>query len=167
MSYSIYTTVIWVLLYYNVNVEAYWVLGLFLVMDTLLWIGKSYVLDREQEKWFSSNKLKVWALGKITIMILCLMLAIAIKTVWVVLGIDNIFSWIIVLNVFIWLLISAEFISIIQNSLMIIKRKKIQERDALTAVITWLLFIVKTAIRKKIEHDDEPVVEEYKTPPVL
>lgn len=146
--YWVYASVLWLFNYYWINWEAFVILSVLLVADTALWISKSYVLYWEEGSWFSSRKFKVWVISKLAIMLFVILLALATSQwTW-----DDTIANIVVSST-LWLLIVAEFISIVQNIIMIRTKEEIQEWDAVTAVLTYILSTLKGFISNKIDHD--------------
>ena len=115
-------------------------------LDVVFGIGKAYVLQSDNTR-FSSHKLKVWVMAKMSILVLMVMLAVVLGRITKIEEVT-----IVVIDVSSWLFVVAEFISVIQNVMMIKLRKQIQEWDAVTAVLTFILEKMKKLIDDKISH---------------
>lgn len=141
-------------------VEAKWyswakmaILTFLLLLDTVTGIYKSYALRTVGEKeyydngkvkntWFNTTVLKVWLIGKM----LLLMLPLWLIAVAHLVGID--LDWVVPATVA--LLAWAEFISIIQNFIIARTKKPMQEFDAVSFVLQWVLAIIKDWIEKRL-----------------
>jgi len=147
--YWAYASVLWLFNYYGINGEAFVILSVLLIADTAFGVMKSFVLFWEESSWFSSRKFKVWVISKFAIMLFVVLLALATSQwTW-----DDSIANIIVSST-LWLLIVAEFISIVQNIIMIRTKKEIEEWDAVTMVLTYVLDIMKKFIWEKVNHDE-------------
>ncbi len=143
-TYWFYLCVTGFLTYYWLSGEWLIILAVLMVADVVLWITKSWVINKENPEWFSSDKLKVWVAAKVAIIILIILLAIVIG--WLYRNTEITF---LIVDVALGLFICAEFVSVVQNTIMIRQQKYIPERDAITAVLWWILDIFKRFIEKR------------------
>ena len=143
-TYWFYLCVTGFLTYYWLSGEWLIILAVLMVVDVVLWITKSWVINKENPEWFSSDKLKVWVAAKVAIIILIILLAIVIG--WLYRNNDVTF---LIVDVALGLFICAEFVSVVQNTIMIRQQKYIPERDAITAVLWWVLDVFKRFIEKR------------------
>lgn len=145
-AYALYTTMVVALNNIHIDGYAFVILAILLVADTILWVGKSYVLDGHKPERFSSRKLKIGVISKTAILFLVLLVGLAMS---VRLGeTARIF-----VNSVLWLLIAWELISIVQNVIVMKTREPLEEWDAVSVVLKWLLSFVKKTVQEKIEHD--------------
>jgi len=127
------------------------ILWFLLLFDTITGIYKDYAIwtisekeyydnGKVKNKWFNSTILKVWVIGKI--LLLCV-------PIWFIavahLGWYELWK---LLPIFVWLLWWAELVSIIQNIWSGITKKQIQEFDAISLVLGWILGVVKEQLIK-------------------
>lgn len=143
-TYWFYLCVTGFLAYYWLSGEWLVILAVLMVVDVVLWITKSWVINKADPEWFSSDKLKVWVAAKVAIIILIILLAIVIG--WLYRNNDVTF---LIVDVALGLFICAEFVSVVQNTIMIRQQKYIPERDAITAVLWWVLDVFKRFIEKR------------------
>lgn len=143
-TYWLYLCVTGFLTYYWLSGEWLILLSVLMVVDVVLWITKSWVLNRQDPERFSSDKLKVGVSAKIAILVLILLLAVIL---WY-LSRAEVVTFVII-DVALGLFVCAEFVSVIQNVIMIRQQKYIPERDAITAVLWWMLDLFKKFIEKR------------------
>lgn len=125
--------------------------------DILTWISKAYVLRQSwikqiysdgtiQSSWFQTHKLKIGILSKF--LVACLPFG--------VLFLAHLIGWYdinLVSDIIIWVLAWAEFISSIQNIIVVRTWKQIEEVDAITYVLRTILWITRKAIDKALSKD--------------
>lgn len=145
-SYALYACIIWLITYYDLPWEWLAILSVLMLADTILWVGKSYVLWADST-WFSSHKMKVWIMSKMAILIAATLAWISISYITK----SQEISWMLA-DIFVWLLVAAELVSIIQNSIMMHTGKQVEEWDAISLVLTWLLKQIKDFLSDKMEH---------------
>lgn len=147
-SYALYACIIGLIAHYNLPWEWLVILGVLMIADTILWIGKSFVLyNGDDNNWFSSHKMKIGVLSKMAIVITSVLTGVCIFYLTrseIVTG--------MLADIFIWLLVSAELISVIQNSIMMHTGKQIEERDAISEVLTWILERIKKILSDNMQH---------------
>lgn len=153
-AYALYTTMVVALNNIHIDWYAFVILAILLVADTILWVGKSYVLEGHTDKRFSSRKLKVGVISKTAILLLVLLIGLAISVrLWDSARVD---SARVFVNSILWLLIAWELISIIQNVIIMKTKEPMEEWDAVSAVLKFALWVVKKQVQEKIDHDLPP-----------
>lgn len=117
-------TVIWA--YINENNLALSALAIFMVVDTITWMIKAY-------RWWNmkSWELKWWIVSKFLVWLIPFLLALLIEVAWLKWG--QFIGWAVAL------LCVAETISIVQNVYTIKTWEIIEEQDAVTEVLWWIL----------------------------
>lgn len=145
-AYLLYISAIWLCIRYNVSPELIAWLTILMLADTILGMFKAWRVARENSAWFSSRKLKVWVVSKSSILVLILCLWFVTK---VVLPTSD--RWDNLVSVVLWLLCVAEFISIIQNTIVIRTWTETNEYDAISRVLSWLLEKMKNAIDTNVQ----------------
>lgn len=134
--YGLYACVIGVLWYYGIDAEWMIILTALMIFDVIFGVTKSYVLESWTNKdWFSTHKLKIWLISKVSIFCVFILFWVLLKYVtWSSVAMDITTMWVL------WIFIVAEFISVLQNVIMIRTGKAIAERDALSY---WLNMLYK------------------------
>lgn len=138
------------------------ILGMLLILDTLTGIYKSYALrsiwekeyypsGKVKNKWFNTNVLKVWLLGKLILLIVPLGIIWTSKLIGV--NVQEFTAFIV------GMIGAGEFISAIQNIIVGRTKKQIQEFDAITFVLQGILWIVKEWIEKRLTTEKFKVDE--------
>ena len=145
LAYTAYTTIVGIAIYYNINPELYAWLWVFMLLDTTLGVIKAWRLSKWDATFFSSRTLKVGVVSKISI--LCLVLGLGFITKSVLPTADRGDNFI---GMVLWLLCVAEFISMIQNTIVIKTGDAMTEYDAVSMVLSWLLWQVKGILEKKV-----------------
>lgn len=137
ISYALYTVwaCIWTILW--MHYLSFIFLTVVMVFDTLAWTAKSIRL------WeFRSNRLTRWIISKILILWLIMVFAVASHNLYPDIKRDDSFVWLII-----WMLGIAEMISSTQNIIMVRSWEHIEERDA----ISFVLSFINSSLRDKLE----------------
>lgn len=132
--YGFYACAIGLLSYYNIDSEGLLILTLLMTFDVIFWVAKSFVLEwADNPYWFSTHRLKVWVISKLSIFCIFILFWILLQYVTGSSSTMNITtSWILAI------FIVAEFISVLQNVIMIRTWKEIAEWDALSYWLSML-----------------------------
>lgn len=137
ISYLLYVawSCIWAILW--MHYISFIFLTIVMLFDTITWTTKSIRL------WiFRSNRLTRWIISKILILLLILIFAVASHNIYPSITRDDSFVWLII-----WMLWVAELISSVQNIIMVRSWEHIEERDAVSFVLSSVLWI----LREKLE----------------
>lgn len=137
ISYLLYImwSCIWAILW--MHYMSFIFLTVVMLFDTITWTAKSIRL------WeFRSNRLTRWIISKILILLLILLFATASHNIYPTITRDDSFVWLII-----WMLWVAELISSVQNIIMVRSWEHIEERDAVSFVLSSVLWI----LREKLE----------------
>lgn len=137
ISYLLYVawSCIWAMLW--MHYISFIFLTIVMLFDTITWTTKSIRL------WiFRSNRLTRWIISKILILLLILIFAVASHNIYPSITRDDSFVWLII-----WMLWIAELISSIQNIIMVRTWKHIEERDA----VSFVLSFINESLRDKLE----------------
>lgn len=137
ISYILYLmwSCIWAILW--IHYVSFIFLTVVMLFDTVTWTAKSIRL------WeFRSNRLTRWIISKILILWLIMVFAVASHNLYPEIKRDDSFVWLLI-----WMLAIAEIISSIQNVMMIRSWEHIEERDAVSFVLSSVLWI----LREKLE----------------
>ena len=120
----------WMFAIFWLNELAIWMLTLLIIVDTLTWFTKA---------WINKEAKSSQAIRGIISKFYLLLIPICISAVWLVAGLN--LSWLI--SATLWMLAFAELYSIIANIHEIRTRKKLPEYDAVSAVISGLLKVIR------------------------
>ena len=137
ISYLLYVawSCIWAILW--MHYISFIFLTIVMLFDTITWTTKSIRL------WiFRSNRLTRWIISKILILLLILIFAVASHNIYPSITRDDSFVWLII-----WMLGIAEMISSIQNIIMVRSWEHIEERDA----VSFVLSFINESLRDKLE----------------
>lgn len=137
ISYALYTVwaCIWTILW--MHYLSFIFLTVAMVFDTLAWTAKSIRL------WeFKSGRLTRGIIAKLFILWLVLVFWAASHTIFPTITRDDNFLWLVI-----WMLAIAEVISSIQNVIMVRSWEHIEERDAVSVVLSSIL----SMLRNKLE----------------
>ena len=135
--WALYPVVMCLFAYTDINAEAFTILAIFLVFDTITWVIKVIAVGKKP----TSRRFIVGVVSKLLMLTVPLVISLLAKVVT-----GNDVSWFIWASV--WLLALAEAYSIIQNVVSIKLQKEIEEYDAITVVLTYIL----SQIRKILEN---------------
>ena len=115
-----------------------------MVFDSITWARKAVVLKWVGMEAFSSARRTGGVISKVLRLISMILFA------WITGYIaDSHVVTNIATNIVLWLLIVAEFISILQNIIMIHQRKHIPEWDAVSVVLWRMLRVLKKVVEDK------------------
>ena len=137
ISYFLYTAwaCIWTIL--GMHYMLFIFLTVVMIFDTLAWTAKGIRL------WeFRTGRLTWGIIAKLFILWLVLIFWAASHTIFPTITWDDSFLWLVI-----WMLAIAEIISSIQNVMMIRSWEHIEERDAVSFVLSSVLWI----LREKLE----------------
>lgn len=137
ISYFLYLmwSCIWAILW--IHYASFIFLTVAMLFNTVTWTAKSIRL------WeFRSNRLTRWIISKILILWLIMVFAVASHNLYPEIKRDDSFVWLII-----WMLGIAEMISSTQNIIMVRSWEHIEERDA----VSFVLSFINSALRDKLE----------------
>ena len=136
ISYALYTVgaCIWTILW--MHYLSFIFLTVVMIFDTLAWTAKSIRL------WeFKSWRLTRWIIAKIFILWLVLVFWAASHNVFPSITWDDNFLWLVI-----WMLSMAEVISSVQNIITVRSWQHIEERDAVSYVLSGILEILRNKL---------------------
>lgn len=126
--------------------------------DTFFWVTKAYVLySKDNPNRLSSWRLKVGVISKISILMLVALFGMMLSYVTNIHEISNIST-----TTILGILIVAEFISILQNVMMIRSGKEMQEWDAISFVLNSVYSTFTSVLKKMATQTEKLPVEEEK-----
>lgn len=147
-TYGVYACVIAFMTYHKIDGQGFITLAVLMVFDTIFGVAKAYILRDGDAAWFSTHRLKMWVISKVCILITVLLLAMVISYITQQ---EQVVS--ITTSSILWLFIVAEFVSVVQNVIAIRQREPIEERDAISAVLNWLLCQIRTFLETKTKPE--------------
>lgn len=153
--YWSYAGVIALIQHYNLDSEWFIILTVLMWFDTLFWVTKAYVLySKDNPGRLSSRRLKIWVISKISILML---VALFWMILWYVTDINDISTMSI--TTILWILIVAEFISILQNVMMIRSGEEMKEWDAISFVLNSIYGTFTKALERAVQQKIDLPVE--------
>lgn len=137
----LYPITIYIFTYTWVNHEVFSILGILMMLDIISGVAKTVIVGKKP----TSRRFVIGIVSKILVLIIPMILWITAKGVlWIELkGFVN-----IVLS----MLILAESYSVLQNIISVRQRKEIEEYDAMTAVLNFILKEVKRFIEESFKR---------------
>lgn len=133
--------------YFGISWEMFAIYTAFMILDTIFGIIKCYVLYADKDKhWFSSHKLKIGVLGKVTLLFVPVMFSLTTRTIGYPDWSEYLTGW--ALGIF----IVSEFISVLQKVIAIQKKEEISEFDAMSALMSTMLGIIQQWFSDKLSH---------------
>lgn len=136
----LYPIVFCTLAYTNINPETFTILGFFLLMDTVTGVTKAIAVGKKP----TSRMFIIWVISKLLLLMIPLFISLLAKATVPEWNIERMIA------ISLWLLTTAEFYSIIQNIVSIKLGREIEEYDAITKVLTWLLRYIRALIDKNL-----------------
>ncbi len=147
-AYGAYACVIAFMNYHKIDGQGFATLFVLMVFDSIFGIAKAYILRDGDAAWFSTRRLKMWVISKVSILITVILLAMVVSFVTQQERVVDITA-----SSMLWLFIVAEFISVVQAVIAIRQGKHIEERDAISAVLNWFLCQIRTFLENKIKPE--------------
>jgi phage-related holin len=141
--YFLYAGTIALMIKFNIEPHLLWALTVLMLLDTISWWLKAWKL-----KEFSSNRMKVWLLGKALWLIILFWLWIVSSSIFHLTDLDKKF-----VSLFIWLMGVSELISMVQNYLVFKTGIVQNEMDAVTKLFSWLLRMLRKILEKYINKE--------------
>jgi len=135
-----YATAIAIFEYLNIKDTQICILAILMIIDFIFWVWKQFILDKKD---ITSHKAWLWAVKKISTLILVLSFALMFK--WIEIDWTFYITW--VLAIF----IMAETYSIIQNVYTIRTWKIATEYDVVSKIIKAIWDFIWETIDKKID----------------
>lgn len=126
--------------YTNIDWEAFTILGLFLLFDTVTGVVKALAVNKKP----TSRMFLIGITSKMLMRTLPLMMSLLVKV--------TLPSWNIeeTMRIVLGLFCCGEFYSIVQNIVSIKLGKEIAEYDAMTKILNWLLRFMRNLIDKNL-----------------
>ncbi len=137
----LYPVIAFVFSYTGVNQEVFTILWVLMVLDFISGLAKAIIVKNHKP---ISSRFVAGIISKLLVLTIPMVLGLSSK--WI-LGIDM--RWFI--NVILSMLVLAETYSVLQNIISVRQRKEIQEYDALTGVLNFILAQVKTFIENTLK----------------
>lgn len=133
----LYPIVIYIFTYTWVNHEVFTILSILMLLDIISWLAKTIVVWKKP----TSRRFVIGIVSKVLVLIIPMVLWMTAKGVlWIELkGF---------VNVVLSMLVLAESYSVLQNIISVRQRKEIEEYDAMTAVLNFILKEVKRLIEE-------------------
>ena len=137
----LYPITVYIFTYTWVNHEVFSILGILMMLDIISGVAKTVIVGTKP----TSRRFVIGIISKILVLIIPMILWITAKGVlWIELkGFVN-----IVLS----MLVLAESYSVLQNIISVRQRKEIEEYDAMTAVLNFILKEVKRFIEESFKR---------------
>ena len=126
--------------YTSISGEAFSILAFLLVFDTITGVIKAIAIGKKP----TSRRFILWVISKLLMLSVPMLLALLCKIIIPETGV----TWLVSSSI--WLLATAETYSIIQNMVSIKLQKEIEEYDAVTWVMTYLLWQLRRVLDKSI-----------------
>ena len=119
------------------------VLTILMIFDVITWIAKQWRINKQ---WITSNRLIVWIVAKMLILLCVFSLALAIKWIW--------FEFITAdyLRIALALLIWWELYSIFANVYTFNTKQELPEFDVVSKFLWWTVQMIKDFLDKIIPH---------------
>ena len=125
---------------YHISLEALTIIVLLLGFDIVIGITKSYILYWENSSWRSPRKLITWLLSKWSILAWFLCIAIVL---WFY-GAED--AWDLFWDISVWIFLIAILSWILQNVVMIVTKKEVEQRDALAVVFDKITTVIRSIV---------------------
>ncbi len=137
----LYPVIAFIFTYTGVNQEVFTILSILMILDIISGLAKAIIVKKHKP---TSSRFVVGIISKLLVLTIPMVLGLSSK--WI-LGIDM--RWFI--NIILSMLVLAETYSVLQNIISVRQRKEIQEYDALTGVLNFILAQVKNTIENTLK----------------
>lgn len=147
-AYTLYAAMLALAATCNIEVWVFVMLTAFMIIDTIFWVAKAWRLESgTNPDWFSTKKLTIWFFSKIFILICIMSLGALTKQVlpdteWNERTITGIM----------WLFSVAQLISMVQNTTVFHTWVAMNETDAITKVMSFILNKLKSFLEDKVNE---------------
>lgn len=141
--YALYAGLIAFFEFFWFNAYEMFVLTFCMAVDVITWVAKQWRLDKQ---WITSNRLIVWVVAKLLILLCVLSIALAMKVIWLDMICEN------YLTVAMVALIWWELYSIISNVHAYRTKEELPEFDAISRFLSWSAQSLKDILDKFIPH---------------
>lgn len=144
IAYGWYAGMIAMFEYLDLSHIQIWALTLFMFFDVVTWIAKQRRLDKQG---ITSNRLTVWIVAKLLVLLCIILIALWIKTIWI--------DWVTIayLKLAISVLMVWELYSIIWNTYTFNTKQELPEYDVISKFLRMTTAKLKEILDKFFEHE--------------